>query len=161
MSEPTTDPHVLEPGHAPTPFTADEIREGTVAGKELWRHVDEDEEEPYLRVSRYLECDDEGAILERAMRALDGSPIGETESQRVTWLDLQGHASFPAEDVTIDEDAITTALGDHDCLRYTVIAGEATYVFWFAKDLPGMPVRQEVRQGGKVVATVTAVEPPG
>lgn len=155
-----TDPHVLEPGHAPTPFTADEIRDGTVAGKELWRHVDEDGEDPYLRVSRYLDCDAEGATMERAVHALDGTPIGEPEAQRVTWLDLQRHASFPAEDVTIDEESISTAIGDHDCLRYTVVAGEATYVFWFARDLPGMPVRQEVRQHGKVVATVTAVEGP-
>ncbi|MEZ0580431.1 hypothetical protein [Nocardioides sp. MH1] len=160
MSEPSADPHVLEPGHAPTPFTADEIRDATVAGKEMWRHVDEDEEEPYLRVSRYLDCDPEGATMERAMHALDGTMIGETESARVGWLDLQRHASFPADDTTIDDDIVTTALGEHECLRYTVVVGEAIYVFWFAKDLPGMPVRQEVRQGGKVVATVTAVDGP-
>ena len=40
------------------------------SGKELWRHVDEDGEDPYLRVSRYLDCDAEGATMERAVHAL-------------------------------------------------------------------------------------------
>ena len=115
---------------APTPFTAAAIRAGARSG----------------RRSR-----------DRRV-APDGSPSGEPEIDRVTWLDLQGHASFPADDTTIESERIETPLGDLDCLRYTVRDGESEKVLWFAQDLPGMPVRFLTRTDGKVVMTVSVVE---
>ena len=76
----------------------------------------------------------------------------------MTWLDLQGHASFPADDTTIESETIETPLGELDCLRYTVRDGASEKIFWFAKDLPGMPVRFVVRNDGNVGATVSVVE---
>lgn len=154
----TSNPHVLAPGQAPTPFTAAEIRDRCAVGKTIRIRVEADGEAPYQRVTRYVECDDSGATLERSALALDGSPLGEPDLDRVTWLDLQGHASFPASDTEIEPDRIETPLGDLECLRYTVREGAAEKVFWFAKDLPGMPVRFLTRIDGKVVMTVTVVE---
>jgi hypothetical protein len=154
----TDDAHVLAPDRAPTPFTAVEIRDRCAVGKTIRSLVEADGEAPYHRVTRYVEVDDAGATLERSMVALDGSPLGGTEPERVTWLDLQGHASFPAADTAIEADRIVTPLGDLDCLRYTVRDGDAERVFWFAKDRPGLPVRYLTRVGGDVVTTVTVVE---
>lgn len=154
----TSNPHVLAPGQAPTPFTAAEIRDRCAVGKTIRIRVEPDGEAPYQRVTRYVECDDSGATLERSALALDGSPLGEPDLDRVTWLDLQGHASFPAADTEIEPDRIETPLGDLECLRYTVREGAAEKVFWFAKDLPGMPVRFLTRIDGKVVMTATVVE---
>jgi hypothetical protein len=158
MAHENRDPHVLEPGHAPTPFTADEIRAATKVGKEIWRRVETAGEQPFQLVSRYVECDDTGAALERFRLSLDGSPLGEPAVIRATWLDLQGHASFPAEDTTIESERIETAIGELDCLRYTVRDGTTDEVFWFAKDFPGMPIRQLTRVGGQVVTTVSLLE---
>ncbi|WP_183095984.1 hypothetical protein [Nocardioides stalactiti] len=162
MTDSTPDPHVLEPGHAPTPFTGAQIRDATVAGKTLWRRVDEEGAAPYVRVSRFLDCDRDGALFERSMLTLDGQPLGEPQVGRVEWVDLQRHASFPAADTTIEDEVISTALGDLDCWRYSVGRGAEVHLFWFAKSLPGMPVQQEVRDDGRVTATVTALAgPPG
>ncbi|HUR15048.1 MAG TPA: hypothetical protein VM097_11220 [Mycobacteriales bacterium] len=152
------DPHVLRPGLAPTPFTAEEIRRGSVPGRTLRVLVEPVGGEPTLRVNRYVECTQEGATLQRWQAALDGTPYGEPEVDEVTWLELQAHAAFPAEHTTIDPERITTPLGDLDCLRYTVLRDDTEVVFWFAVDRPGMPVRMVTRQSGEVVSTVSLIE---
>ena len=156
-----TDPHVLEPGTAPTPFTADEIRDNCVAGKTIQVRIEVAGEEPTLRQNRYVDLDDRGATLERTQLNLDGTPAGEPETDRVTWLDLQSHASFPTDVTTIEPERIVTAMGELDCLRYTVRDGATETVFWFATALPGMPVRTIVRTDGNDVMTVEMVNNSG
>lgn len=151
-------PHVLGAGQAPTPFTAAEIRSRCTAGKTIRALVEVAGEAPYQRLTRYVDCDDSGATLERSQLALDGTPMGDPESDRVTWLDLQSHASFPAEATTIEPARIETPMGEVECLRYTVRDGAVERVFWFALELPGMPVRHVTRIDGEVTMTVSMVE---
>jgi hypothetical protein len=158
MADETPDPHVLAPGRAPTPFTAEEIRVGCPAGRTVRLRVDAVGETPFQRVSRFVECDEAGATMERSRLSLDGSPLAEPEVDRVTWRDLQAHASFPADDTTIESERIETATGKLDCLRYTVREGATEDVFWFAKDLPGMPIQYLTRTDGQIVTTVTVVD---
>lgn len=153
-----TDPHVLGPGQAPTPFTAEEIRGGCPPGRTIWMHVEVAGETPFLRVSRFVQCDEAGATLERARTSLAGVPLGEPDVGRVTWRELQAHASFPEDATTIEAERITTAIGEVDCLRYTVQGGDGEQVFWFATDLPGMPVRYLTRTGGETVMVVSVVD---
>ena len=157
MTDDTRDPHVLDPGHAPTPFTADEIRIGCPSGRTIRLRVEVEGETSFQRVSRFADCDESGATLERFGLSLDSAPLGETETNRVTWLDLQAHASFPAAITTIEPDRIETAIGELDCLRYTVRDGSTDNVFWFANDVPGMPIRYLTRADGRVVSTVSVV----
>lgn len=152
------DSHVLEAGHAPTPFTAAEIRNATSVGKSITRRVEAVGEESFLLISTYVECDDAGATLERSRRSLDGALLGEPQAMKTTWLDLQRHASFPAGDTTIEPERIETAIGALDCLRYTVRDGGTDEIFWFATSLPGMPVQQMTRTDGQIVASVVVVD---
>lgn len=158
MEDDTPDPHVLEPGHAPTPFTGAEIRDATTVGKTIRRRVDALGEASFLIVSKYLECDEDGALMERSMLSLEGAPLGVPDVDRVAWLDLQWHASFPADATTIGAERIQTPLGELGCLRYTVREGSTEKVFWFATDLPGMPIKSVVRTDGQVVNTSVVVE---
>jgi len=158
MADETRDPHVLAPGRAPTPFTADEIRRGCPAGRIIRLRVDVVGETPFHRVSRFVDCDEAGATMERSRLSLDGSPLAEPEVDRVTWRDLQAHASFPADDTTIESERIETAIGELDCLRYSVREGATNEVFWFANDLPGMPIQCLTRTDGQVVTTVSVVD---
>ena len=152
------DPHVLAPGMAPTPFLAEEIRGVCSAGRTLRALVEAAGSPPSFRVSRYVACDADGATLERSLVSLDGTLLADPEVDHVTWLELQGHASFSAADTTIEPERIDTALGTLDCLRYTVRRGDVDEVFWFATDLPGMPVRRATLRAGQVLVTVTVVE---
>ena len=149
---------VDEAGRAPTPFTADEIRAGCPAGRIIRMQVSEDGATPFLRVSRFVSCDAQGAVLERSRQSLDGTRLGEVESDRVTWEDLRAHASFPADATTIASETISTALGALECLRYTVVEEETSNDFWFATSLPGMPIQYVTRVGGEVVTTVSVLD---
>lgn len=152
------DPHVLRPDHAPTPFTADQIRGRCPEGKTVRVLIERAGAPAYQRVTRFVDVDESGATLVRSELAADGTARTEPETDRVTWLDLQSHASFPADVTTIEPERITTALGELDCLRYTVLDEGAESVFWFATDHPGMPVRYLTRVDGAVVLTVSVVE---
>ena len=158
MIDEPQDPHIFEPGHAPTPFTAEEIRDGCPTGRTIRLRVDAAGETPFLRVSRFVECDEIGATMERSQLALDGSPLGEPDIGRVSWSDLQGHASFPTEITTIEPERIESPIGELDCLRYTVRDGDTDAVFWFAKDLPGMPIQYLTRNNSNVVMKVSVVD---
>lgn len=125
MADETLDPHVLAPGRAPTPFTAEEIRVGCPAGRTIRLRVDVVGETPFHRVNRFVECDEAGAIMQQSRLSLDGSPLAEPEVDRVTWRDLQAHASFPADDTTIGSERIETAIGKLDCPSRQRPAGSA------------------------------------
>ncbi len=99
-----------------------------------------------VSVTRFADCDSEGATL----------VVGE-QSHRLAWTDLQGHASFPAPATQITEETITTPLGTYDCLLYTVERNNDTHRFWFARALPGMPIKRETVAGDLVVSTATVI----
>lgn len=139
------DPHVLNPDHAPTPFTADEIKEGCPEGRTVVS-VTETAGEKATETVRFSRCDEEGAVL-----GPDGT------GRRVSWRDLQAHASFPAADTRIDEETIETPLGRFATSRYEVRRGQETHLFWFAKDKPGMPIRHTTVVAGEVTSTTTVV----
>jgi len=74
----------------------------------------------------------------------DGPP-GQTATPDLvggeTWRDLQAHASFPADDTTIESERIETAIGELDCLRYAVRDGATEEVFWSPRTCPACPSR--------------------
>lgn len=144
------DPHVLGPGLLPTPFTAAEIRAASGRGKTIRILVEGPGDARYERVNRFTDCDDEGATLARwrltAVGAEEDAVDGEVSSGRVTWLELQWHAAFPADSTSLGDDVIELPIGRVACLRYeTRETPDAPLErFWFAHDHPGMPVRYEV-----------------
>ncbi len=135
------DPRTLEPGHAPTPFTADEIRSGCPAGRTMKLLVEASVEPPYHGHIRFVEADDRGATQDLWRTTLDGLPLGGIDTVYSTWSELQRHASFPARMTTVENESIDLDIGTIDCLRYRVREGITIHTFWFAPALPGMPVK--------------------
>jgi hypothetical protein len=152
------DPHILKADHAPTPFTAAEIRRGCPTGRTIRLRVEIAGQAPLLSVNRYVQADADGATVERTRFTLDGEPLGEAVQGRETWLDLQAHASFPADRTEITPERIQTPLGLLDCLRYTVTDGATEETFWFAKTAPGMPIKYTTHEAGQVKSVVTVIE---
>lgn len=152
------DPHVLGPGLLPTPFTADQIRAGCPDGRLIRLLVEIDGQEPFLRTNRFVGGDAEGSTIESQRLALDGRPLSEIEAARTTWQQLQAHASFPAATTTRTAETIETPLGSNDCLRYIQTDGATVSTFWFAASAPGMPIRYESEESGRVTSRVTMIE---
>ncbi|RPI26408.1 MAG: hypothetical protein EHM57_00130 [Actinobacteria bacterium] len=151
------DTRVLAPGFAPTPFTAAEIRRGCPVGREIRTRIESAGGDPFVSVTRYVGGDAATAVQETKRLRLDGTPIDEAARQEVPRHDLQAHASFPADRTEIAEEAIETPMGTMDCVRYTVGEGDDGTTFWFAKALPGMPVRVASRHGGRVTPIMTMI----
>jgi hypothetical protein len=153
-----TDPRIIDPGHAPTPFTAEEIRQGCPPGRKITiEHTDPDgSPETWLTV--FVEADDEGALLTNQRVAGNGELLGEPSEFRATWDELQAHASFPSERTSIENETLSTPLGTLDCLRYTIDDGEKTKILWFDRSRPGLPVRTESRDanGAGLITEVVA-----
>ena len=154
----TGDPRRLHPGDLPTPFTADEIRDGCRPGRELRMRIERAGQDPIIRVVRYLVGDETTAIQETWEESVDGVTLREPEVHREMWLDLQDHASFPADSTVVADETIEIPAGTFACLRYTQTVDDGTRTFWFAKDLPGQPVHWVIRAGGEAVVTVTLLE---
>ena len=149
------DPRVLRPGTLPTPFTAEEIRKGCPVGRTIHLRVEAPGRPPTHRVNVFVECDEEGALISRSEATPEGEATGEVESDRSSWLELQRHASFPESRTTVTEDVIDSAMGRLDCLRYTYVEQATVVDYWFARDLPGMPVRVVSTTSGTVLSEVT------
>jgi hypothetical protein len=158
MADVTADPHILGPGLLPTPFTASEIREGCPDGRLIRLLVEVDGQAPMHRTNRFRDGDAEGATFESQRLTLDDEPVGAVEAGRTTWHELQAHASFPADSTTRTAVTIETPLGTLECLRYTQIEGESVSTFWFATSAPGMPIRYESEDAGRLVSRVTVIE---
>jgi hypothetical protein len=155
----TDDPHVLRPDHLPTPFTADEIRAGCPPGRTVRSLVVRAEVEPFVRVTRFVSGDAEGADQETWTETPDGTRLTEPERGRSIWLELQGHASMPAATTTVSEETIDIPAGHFDCLTYVRQNDDSVSTFWFARSAPGMPLKFEERSpDGALIFSSTAIE---
>ena len=100
-------------------------------------------EVPTFRRIRFTDVDEETAVQEFQATDAAGHPLGDSTLRSSTWLQLQEHASQPSDATTVDEVVLALPFGAFDCWLYTVRAPGAELRFWFAKQLPGMPVQVE------------------
>lgn len=141
------DPTILQ-----RPFTAEEFREEWVPGFRLLMRRSFPEE---TRIERWtvVAADEEGAEIENAAIAEDGSVEGEPSVSRSSWTELRNHASFPATHSTREWVSRSTALGEYEGWLYTVADPEAATVqeFFFVPSLPGAPVQMRILDGEATV----------
>lgn len=135
------DPHILAPGMAPTPFTAEEIRRGCPPGRTVTIRVREGEGPARLDTTRFLSGDLEKTVMERTVREEGGGPASVQQTITARWEDLQAHASFEASRTSVRKEKLISEMGPFDCLRYTVTRDAGVADFWFAVELPGAPIK--------------------
>ncbi len=157
MPDPQSDPHVFRMGHAPTPFTAAEIRDGCPAGRTIGLLIEPRDGDPYLTINRFVTVDEEGADHTTESLSMEGEPIDDPVELRTKWEEFQAHASFPEDQTEIADDVLESRMGDLRCRRYTVTDGPTTDVYWFAVDKPGMPVKVETTAPGGVTYRMTMI----
>ena len=147
----TDDPYVLAPGKLPTPFSADDLRAALPEGTVIVLDID-GPHGTIRQFNTFADADEAGATWSAFAEG------AEPESERVTWLKLQGHASFDAANATRERETISHTLGELDCWRYDVGTADDGSVFWFDLARPGMPVRMERRSGGVRAGGFEAIE---
>lgn len=147
---PDLDGRILDPTHAPTPYTAGQLRAECRPGRvNSWSMVTPQGE--FVSTMRFVKADEEGVQLESLLMSADQTPAGPVEETYGAWTDLQSHASFPAARTTIEVDTVEVPAGRFECWLYTITddsdGSPRISQFWFAKDLPGPPVRMTVMEG--------------
>lgn len=134
------------------PFSADQIRDEWVPGFRL--HMRRTSPEG-TRIERWtvLSADSEGAEIEYATIADNGSVEGEPSIARSGWVELRDHASFPASHSTREWLSRETALGNFEGWLYRVAEPESDVVneFFFVPELPGAPVQMRILEGESTV----------
>jgi hypothetical protein len=148
---------------APTPFTADQIREGCKTGRTIVYLLERKGQAPVRRRTRFLDTDSEHATIETALLDAEDHVVGEPETKISSWEQLRNHAAFPKAQTTVSDSLAVTPAGDFSCKRYIVEETTADGKkqksnYCFAKDLPGPPVEVEVELDGVLVLSMSLVK---
>jgi len=152
------DEHRTRPDHAPTPFSAEQIRRACAPGRINLYRIEEQDADPVLLRWEFVAGDADSAESVYETIAEDGTVVGEPARSTSRWDDLQAHASHPEDVTEIDEESVAVPAGTFECWRYAVRDGTILSTSWFAKNLPGPPVLKIDTVGGEQVAAMTLQE---
>lgn len=152
----------MKPDHAPTPFNAAEIRDGSPNGRTTKYRIEMAGKPDVFQVSTFANGDREATSFESITLDIEGKQLGEKQTSRAKWEELQAHASFPQANTQIHTESYTTPAGTFDCWLYVVTLEKEGRKdikrFWFAKSLPGPPICYEQTVNDKRVFRMTLVE---
>lgn len=133
----------------PAPFTAEQIRGATKAGR-TYRYKVEMPNKPTKEYAiTFRSVDDGGAEVH----------TGGDKVKRMSWAALQQQSEFPKDKTETHEEKLKTPAGKFECVVYVVTMDEGeVWTFYFAKKLPGAPVYFYAERNGKRLRTTTLVE---
>ena len=140
--------HRLHPHHHPTPFSAEQIREACQPGRLNVYRVDTAGVDPYLDTWTFDGGDAQRGTFTHLRTGLDGMPRSEVEAGESTWVEFQGHASYPIEDTVLSVATVTVGAGTFVGWLYETSDGESVTRAWFARELPGPPVLMTTERAG-------------
>lgn len=143
---------------APFPFSAEQIRDATPAGRHVvYRVVDPNG--VTLTNMTFVQANEQGTFVKNRVTTESGALVGETESTN-TWEDLKMHARYPADFTTITETEVAVAAGTFAAKLYEISDGRGGVETraWFANELPGPPVKMENYREGQVIFSMELLE---
>ena len=138
------------------PFSADQIRDASPAGRRYVFRVDAVGEEPSWSRTTFVESDEDGALLRIETWDLTRAPTVSGES-RQTWEELRGHALYPADRTEVTQGHHDSPLGPAKTSTYTLRddAGGVQGRAIFATERPGPPLLVEIHGASGVVRRLT------
>ncbi len=143
---------------APTPYTAEQIRDAMPVGTVLVYRRVESGREPYLDRMTVVASDAAGCTIADAIVDDGGAVLSEQGESVAGWEDLRKHAEFPAASTQRIDDAVDVPAGHFDTWKYVVTDPDGTVTtYQFARTLPGPPVQLEIRTGDAVAFSMVLV----
>lgn len=145
---------------AEAPYTAEQIRDATPAGRTYRFAMRQGDQEAQVTV-RFTKVTPDQATIERTVVDASGKTL-EQASEESTWQQIVGHAAYPADATEITDATVEVPAGTFDAMLYTV-SGEqdgkpVISRVYFAKSLPGAPVKTEITVGDQVVFSMILIE---
>lgn len=152
----------MKPGHAPTPFSAEEIRSGCPRDRKIVFQVEVSGQPVLYRTTTFVTVNPDDTVLETVTTGTDGKKVGKKQMMTAKWKDLQAHASFPEKQTEIRPENYTTPAGTFDCWLYVVTLQKSgkknVQHYWFAKSLPGPPICVEETVDGRLAYRLTMLK---
>jgi hypothetical protein len=150
-------------GFAPRMFDAAQLREAFPAGTELRFRFELEGKPTVFEHWTWVTSTSTIAVVESEHLDADGKRMAPPERSPATWQELADHGLFPADKTTIEDQELDSALGRRECRLYRVEATDAqgepvTRTFYFAKDLPGPPIRFETWKNGRRIFRAEMIE---
>jgi len=140
---------------APYPYSVYQIRAGCPYGRSVEYRIEKAGETPTVERWSFAPVDGETVNVTTETFDAVGNSAGPPKTSSAKWTELHEHARFPQAATTIQDETVSLPAGTFDCMHYTVTKGDVVSSFWFARSLPGPPVKMEVTKGGKTVMTMT------
>jgi hypothetical protein len=136
---------------APYPFSVYDIRAGCPLGRVIEYRIETAGEPTRLERWAFTPIDLDTVSVTTTTFDPEGKPVGAPTTESAKWAELHEHARFPRAQTTISNETLTLPAGTFDVMRYVVTKGDVVKTYWFARSLPGPPVKVEVVKGGKTV----------
>ncbi len=140
---------------APYPYAVSEIRAGCPLGRVIEYRIEKAGAPATTERWAFTPLDPETVSVTTTTFDGDGKPTGAPTTESAKWTELHEHARFPRPQTQIYNESLTLPAGTFDVMRYVVTKDETVRTYWFARTLPGPPVKVEVVKGGKVVFAMT------
>ena len=140
---------------APYPFTASEIRAGCPLGRVIDYRMESVGASATSERWAFAPIGEDSVTITTTPLDARGNPTGVPETQTSKWTELHEHAHFPRAATKVSEESLTVPAGTFAVLRYVVTKEDDVKTVWFAKNLPGPPVKVEATHSGKTVITMT------
>ncbi len=147
-------------GIARYPFSAEQIRDAMPVGFWTRFRMEPAGQPPSFLTTTVVAWETDHVTLSNQLQSAEGDTMGEPVSQEASWVELQHHATFPADATLIEDQTVETPSGSWDCWVYTVTVetpegGVDISRYSFAKQKPGAPVRYEQSIDGERVFLMT------
>jgi hypothetical protein len=140
---------------APYPFTASEIRAGCALGRVIDYRTNMVGESARGERWAFTPVGEDSVTITTTPLDAQGNPTGVPETQTSKWTELHEHAHFARAATKVSEESLTVPAGTFAVLRYVVTKEDDVKTVWFAKNLPGPPVKVEAAHSGQTVMTMT------
>ncbi|MBI5537282.1 MAG: hypothetical protein HY898_31460 [Deltaproteobacteria bacterium] len=137
---------------APTPFTAEQIRDATKPGRTYRWKVEAAGKPVVIKQVTLAQVEPARVLITTMLEDEKGKVLESNPGAWSTWDALRKHAEFPKSAVTTRKESVTVPAGTFPCIVYVVKeeGGEIT-TYWFAESLPGAPVQFKTEKDGKEV----------
>ena len=149
------------PRPAPPPSPAEQIRAAPPAGRVYVFLVKDGDGPQHRRRIEFVAPNESSVTMRVTNQDLFGRDQGAPQDETVTWDELVSHARYPLDQVTISEERVTVRAGSYDAKLYTVKGPDGVTRAWFAKSLPGAPVKHLVERDGKPVSSMELFQHEG
>jgi hypothetical protein len=127
------------------PFTAQQIKAATKAGRSYRFRLEQKGQPVQIATMDFPAVTDTGCTMRQGVTDEKGVEVEPAQSREATWDELARHASFPKANTTVREVEVTVPAGTFACTLYEVtLDGGYVSRFYFAKELPGPPVKIEM-----------------